>query len=207
MKSKQLYTLAKAILYPTLETLGFETKNGKYTRILNSGVVHLIALAKDPHGAETFMLMCGVDATQLKSEIHPNFGFMKHDGLYHLTPKGWDYNSGRWPCETEEEAHASIAALLPLILNVAIPYIASIATLSDVGDEINETRMPHLGWMKARLYMLDGDVSHAREAIERYAAYAALPRPWSSRGHRDEEIERAERIRHEIEAAANDRSK
>lgn len=203
MKSKQLYTLAKAILYPTLETLGFKTKNGKYTRILNSGVVHLIALAKDPHGAETFMLMCGVDATQLKSEIHPNFGFMKHDGLYHLTPKGWDYNSGRWPCETEEKAHASINALLSLILELAIPYFESITSLSDVANEINEVRMPGLVWMKARLYMLDGDIPRAREAIEHYAAWAAKPRNWGTKEHQREDMARAEQVRQEIEAAVS----
>lgn len=203
MKSKQVYKLAKEIWFPELELRGFVEGNGRYLRSLDSGVVHLIGVGKDPHGAESFRVMCGVDAIQLKDFTEDSYGYSKKDDLYHLTPKGWDYNSGRWPCETEEEARASLSALRSLILDLAMPYFAPIATLSDVGDEINETRMPHLGWMKARLYMLDGDIPRAQEAIEQYAAYAALPRPWISQAHRDEEIERAERMRREMEAAVS----
>lgn len=202
MKSKQLHALAKTLFSPSLRTLGFEIKNGRYTRILDTGVVHLIALAKDPHGAETFMLMCGVDAVPLREGTGLDYGFSKYDGLYHLTLKGWDYNSGRWPCATEEETRASLAALRSLILDLAIPYFEPITTLSDVGNEINETRMPHLGWMKARLYLLDGDIPRAREAIERYAVWAAKPRNWGTKENQQEDIARADEVRQEIEAAA-----
>lgn len=206
MKSKQVYKVANKMWIPHLGKIGFVERNGRYLRVCDSGVVHLIGIGKDPHGAETFRIMCGVDSVQIRKELSLDFGFLKNDGLYHLTPKGWDYNSGRWPCENEEEARASLAALLPLILDLALPYFEPIKTLSDVGNEINETRMPGLGWMKARLFMLDGDFSRARETIDRYAAWSAKPRNWGSKEHQREDIERAERVRQEIEAAANGRS-
>lgn len=198
--------MTKQLWFPELRPHGFCEQNGAFLRICDSGVVHQLALDKDPHGAETFGVMCGVDALQLRSEKHPDFGFYKNDCLYHLVPKGWDCNSGRWPCETEEKAHASINALLSLILELAIPYFESITSLSDVANEINEVRMPGLVWMKARLYMLDGDIPRAREAIERYAAWAAKPRNWGTKEHQREDMARAEQVRQEIEAAVSGKS-
>lgn len=202
MKAKQVYRIAKAIWLPALQPRGFAENNGEYFRLLDSGVVHLIGIGKDPHGAKTFRTVCGVDAKQLQNESRQYYGYKKKDCLYHLTPKGWDLNSGRWPCETEEETRASVNALLPLILDLAIPYFEPITTLSDVGDEINEVRMPHLLWMKARLLMLDGNIPRALKAIDDYEAYAKTPRPWMSQKHVLEEIERAAQVRAEIEAAA-----
>lgn len=201
MKSKALYRLARRTWYATLLVQGFTERNGAYLRIFDSGVVHQLALDKDPHGAETFRVMCGVDAVQLKEGAGPSYAFKKYDGLCHLTPKGWDYNSGRWPCETEDEACASLIALLPLVLELALPWLDPISTLSDVGNEINEVRNPGLGWMKARLYGLDGNFARACDAIERYAAWAAKPRNWGTRELQLEDLERAARIRQEIEEA------
>lgn len=206
MKSKQIYRIAKGIWVPILRPMGFAVRNGRYLRIHDSGVVQLIGIGMDPHGAGTFRVMCGVDSVQIREALGLDFAFLKADGLYHLTPSGWDYNSGRWPCETEEEALASLTMLRSLILELAIPYFDPITTLSHVGDEINETRMPHLGWMKAKLYLLDGDIPRARETIARYAAWAARPRNWGTQAHQQEDMERAERLRLEIEAAAGGRA-
>ncbi len=202
MKTKQIYRLSKEIWFSELGPRGFSKRNGRYLRNLDSGVIHLIGMAKDPHGAETFLVMCGVDAIQLREITGEECGYSKKDGLHHLIPGGWDYNSGRWPCETEEEARASLTALLPLILELAIPYFDPITTLSHVGDEINEVRMPHLGWMKARLYLLDGDIPRARAAIDNYAAYAATPKSFLPTEDIEQDIQRAGRIRQEIELAA-----
>lgn len=203
MKSKQLYKMAKEIWFPDLSMIGFIERNGRYLRFFDSGVVHLIGIGKDPHGAETFRAMCGVNSLQLHEGTDITIGLKKYDGLYHLIPNGWDSNSGRWPCETEEEARASLNSLLSLILELAIPYFESITSLSDVANEINEVRMPGLVWMKARLYMLDGDIPRAREAIERYAAWAAKPRNWGTKEHQREDMARAEQVRQEIEAAVS----
>ena len=193
--------MAKATWHVPLEDFG--CSNGTYSRILESGVVHQIAIDKDPHGAETFRLLCGVDAVPLKKGTGLEYGFKKYDGRVNLTPSGWGTSSGRWPCETEEEARASLNSLLSLILELAIPYFESITSLSDVANEINEVRMPGLVWMKARLYMLDGDIPRAREAIERYAAWAAKPRNWGTKEHQREDMARAEQVRQEIEAAVS----
>jgi hypothetical protein len=202
MKSKKLYKLAQEAWFPELKQHRFIEQNGRYIRILDSGVVHLLGIGMDPHGAETFRLMCGVDSVQIREDLELDFGFLKQDGLYHLTAKGWDYNSGRWPCETEEEARASLTSLWLLIVELALPYFEPITTLSDVGDEINEVRQPGLGWMKARLYLLDGDFASAYSAIEKYSTWAMKPRNWGSPGHQLEDIAVGERIRREIQAAA-----
>jgi len=194
--------MAKKIWFPHLHAHGFAERNGAYLQVLSSGVVRQFALNKDPHGAETFMVMCGVDAVPLKEGTGFDYSFKKHDGRYHLTPRGWDNNSGRWPCETEEQALASITALLPLILELAVPWLESITTLSQVGDEINEVSKPGLVWMKARLYMLDGDIPRAREAIDRYLVWAKKPRNWGTKEFQKEDIELGERIFDEIEDAA-----
>jgi len=196
--------MAKKIWFPHLHVHGFEERNGAYRQVLSSGVVRQFVLSKDPHGAETFMVMCGVDSVPRVEGTDLDYGFAKNDGLYHLTPRGWDYNSGRWPCETEEQAFASITALLPLILELAVPWLESITTLSHVGDEINEVKSPGLGWIKARLYMLDGNIPRAREVAEKYADYVEKPE------HRrillpediEEDKERAARILAEVEEAA-----
>ena len=200
MRRRQIVRMVKEIWFPELKNRGFSDNKGEYIRRLDSGVVHLIGIGKDPHGAETFRVMCGVDAVQLKEECG-SFGYTKYDGLLNLTPKGWDTSSGRWPCGTEEETRASLSTLRSLILDLAIPYFAPIITLSDVGDEFNETGMPHLGWMKARLYLLDGDIPRARAAIENYAAWAAKPRYWVTKSTQQEGIARSIRLREEIDAA------
>ncbi|MBI1320987.1 MAG: hypothetical protein GC168_18840 [Candidatus Hydrogenedens sp.] len=200
LPAKKVYREARKIWKPELKPAGFVEKDGRYYRTLDSGVVHLIGIGKDPHGGETFRVMCGVDALPLKEEVG-GFGYMKHDGLMHLTPKGWDLNSGRWPCITEEETKASVDAILPLIRDLALPYLAPITTITDVGNEINETRKPGLGWMKARLFQLDGDLPRALETIERYAAWAAKPRNWGTKEHQQEDLARAARIRSDIEQA------
>ena len=202
VRAKQVYKFAEEVWYPELRSLGFAEKNGEYHRILDSGVVDLMAISKDPHGGETFQVMCGVDAMPLKEEVG-GFGYMKYDGLRHLTPKGWDNNSGRWPCVTEEETRSSVAALISLILDLALPYFAPITTLTDVAEEINEVREPDLLWMKARLLMLDRNISGARAAIEAYAEWAAKPRNWGTKESQRQDIERAEKVRTEIEAAAH----
>ncbi|MBI1320986.1 MAG: hypothetical protein GC168_18835 [Candidatus Hydrogenedens sp.] len=201
VKARQVYKFAKEAWFPELKPSGFAEKNGEYHRILDSGVVHLIGIGKDPHGGETFRVMCGVDALPLKEELG-GFGYMKYDGFMHLTPSGWDLNSGRWPCKTEAETRASVEVLLPLICELAIPYFAPIATLSDVANEINEKRMPHLLWLKARLLMLDRNIPGALNTIEKYQEFVTTPRPWMSKKHVQGEIDRAEQIRAEIEGVA-----
>lgn len=207
MKAKQIYKIAREVWLPELKALGFVEKNGRYLRILDSGVVNLIGIGKDPHGAETIRVMCGVDAVPLKEDTGLDYSFKKYDGLYHLTPKGWHYNSGRWPCETEAETRESITALLPLILDLALHYFAPITTLTDVGNEINEVRMPHLLWMKARLLILDRDIPGARAAIEKYAEWAKKHRNWGTKESQQEDIARGEQIQTEIEAAAQRRTR
>ncbi len=202
MKMKLLSRLAKQIWGSELCTHGFAERNGRYLRIINSGVVHLLTLAKDPHGGATFMVMCGVDATCFGVD-EDKYGFIKHQNFCHLTRKGWDSSSGRWPCETEEEAQESLIALRQLVLDLALPWLDAHTTLSSVGDEISEIGSPGMGWMKARLYMLDGDIPRAREAIERYAAWAAKPRNWGTKEHQREDMARAEQVRQEIEAAVS----
>ncbi len=204
MHSAALYRLAKEILFPLLKEHEFTERKGKYLRIFRSNVVHLIGLAKDPHGAETFMVMCGVDALALRDE-NGNFAYAKHDGCHHLTDSGWHYNSGRWPCATEEEGHASLLRIRILLHDLALPWLDQHETISSVADEIDDLGRPMLGWIKARLYMLDGDIPQAREAIERYAAWAAKPRNWGTKEYQQEDIARAEQVRQEIEAAANDK--
>lgn len=204
MKAKQIYKIANEIWLPELSRRGFEQKNGSYLRVLNSGVVHHIAIDKDPHGADTFRLLCGVDSVPIREETKTDFGFVKRDELYHLTPKGWDNNSGRWPCETEEESRASVHTLFPLICDLAIPYFAPITTLTDVGNEINELRRPQLLWVKARLLMLDGNIKGAQDSINKYEAYVTSARPWISQKHVEGEIARLTQVREALDDAARE---
>ena len=202
MKSKTLYSLAKELFLPTLKLKGFLENNGRFTRILDSGVVHIIGFGKDPHGAETFRVLIGLNATCFATKDHP-YGYIKYEDYCDLTKRGWDYNSGRWACETEEDARESLTAVWQLLHNLGIPWLDTHTTLSSVGDEISEVGSPGLGWMKARLYMLDGDLPRAREAIERYAAWATKPRNWGTNENQQEDISRAEQLRQEVEAAAS----
>lgn len=200
MKPQALYKLAREVLLPDLEPKGFVVTNGRYTRILDTGVIHLIGFGKDPHGAQTFRVLCGVNANCFAVEEHP-YGFIKHQNSCHLTRKGWDHNSGRWPCDSEEEARESLIAVRQLLLDLGIPWLDLHETLSSVADEISDIGSPGLGWMKARLYLLDGDFGRATEAIENYAAWAAKPRNWGTREFQMEDLALAERIRKEIEDA------
>jgi hypothetical protein len=119
----------------------------------------------------------------------------------HLTRNGWHYNSERWPCASEDEAQDSLTAVRELVVKLALPWLDPHTTLSSVAEEFNETRMPHLGWMKARLYLLDGNFVSAMAASENYTIWAAKPRNWGTREFQLEDIARAERIRQEIEEA------
>jgi len=199
MISRSFYKIAREILSPALKPLGFRVKTREYIRILESGVVHLIGISKDPHGAESFGVMCGVDAIQLKEENIPGFGYTKADNLNDLTNKGWDINSARWPCETEREARASLTQARRLILDLAIPWLDTHKTLSSVADEISIPAMSQIAWMKARLYALDGDFSRAYAAIDDYTEWAKQPRRWGTPEHQQEDIELAAKTRKEIE--------
>lgn len=201
MKSKGLYVLAKKILFNDLEPLGFQNHLGRYTRVLDSGVVHLLALAKDPHGAESFCVMCGVNATQISSRSTEQYGFFKRHDCQHLTPTGWHYNSGSWPCATEEETLRSLRDVRELVVHLALPWLDAHVTLSSVADEINALGMPPHNEMKMKLYLLDGDLPRARAALEDFAAWLANPPIWGDKTHLPEDIERLERMRQAIAAA------
>lgn len=201
MTSKKLYSIARQILYPDLEKRGFRNHLGRYTRVLGSGVVHLMALAKDPHGAESFCVMCGVNATQIGNGPTPSYGFFKRGDQSHLTREGWSGNSGRWPCSAAEQALGSLRDVRELLVHLALPWLDAHVTLSSVADEINERRMPPHNEMKMKLYLLDGDLPRARAALEDFAAWLAKPPIWGDKTHLPEDIKRLERMRQAIAAA------
>ena len=199
MKATLLHKISKEMLYPDLKALGFCLKRPRYLRSLESGVVHLIDVAKDPHNAETFGVLCGVDAIQINNDSMTGLGYIKESNRIHLTTNGWNTNSARWPCETEKEARASLTQARHLILDLAIPWLDTHKTLSSVADEINIPAMILLGWMKAKLYALDGDFDRAYAAIDDYTEWAKQPRRWGTAEHQQEDIELAAKTRKEIE--------
>ncbi len=201
MKSKGMYTLARKSLFPVLKPVGFEEHLGAYTRLLESGVVHHIGLAKDPHGAESFLVMCGVDAEPIKGDGASVYGFFKRHDYNHLTPNGWELHSGCWPCATEEEAVKSLGEVRHLVVHLALPWLDAHVTLSSVADEINALGMPPHNEMKMKLYLLDGDLPRARAALEDFAAWLAKPPIWGGKTHFPKDIERLERMRQAIAAA------
>jgi len=164
MKQKALYQITKKVLYPCLEPLNFENHNGRYVRELDTGVLHIMGIAHDPHGQRTFRFMCGVDAMQINDSLDKfHAGFIKR--YPHLTKDGWYYNSGRWPCETEEEALESLGKVKELVLELALPWFDAHQTLSSVADEIYDDAQ---SVYKAKLYMLDGDKEKAEQTIKVY---------------------------------------
>jgi len=199
MKATLLHKICREMLYPDLKILGFCRKGSRYLRQIESGVMHLIDIGKDPHGAETFGVLCGVNAIQINEEPMIGVGYIKESNRIHLTINGWNTNSARWPCETEEEARASLTQARHLILDLAIPWLDTHKTLSSVADEINIPAMVLLGWMKAKLYALDGDFSRAYVAIDDYTEWAKQPRRWGTAEHQQEDIDLAAKTRKEIE--------
>lgn len=201
IKSKQIYRIARQVWGKGLSEVGFLEKNGEYRRALPSGVVHLIGIGKDPHGAESFRVLSGVNASLAAYEPSMQFGYIKFADQCHLTPKGWDINSGRWSCATEEDTRGSILKIWEKIRELAIPWLDRHKTLSSVAEEIDTRASPMHGWKKAKLYMLDGDFPRAHAAIAEYAAWAALPKSWLPEKAQKENMERAAQVLREIEEA------
>ncbi len=67
-------------------------------------------------------------------------------------------------------------------------------------------RMPHLGWMKAKLHALDKDFERARVEIASYAAYVAQPKSYLRRQDVEEDLRRAALVEQEISALAQQKT-
>jgi hypothetical protein len=102
---------------------------------------------------------------------------MAYIGGQHVTAKGWDINSGRWPCATDEEARQSLAQIRDLVPTLVEPWFQQFQTLSSVAAKMDTTH-PRQGLEKARLFLADGDRMTAAETLRQYLARLAAPKSW-----------------------------
>jgi len=131
--------------------------------------------------------------TQLGSTIGRHVPRPRDD--VHLTPDGWDYNSGCWPCDDESQALESLTTIKGMIDTHIEPRFQSKTTLSSLADEMNADRR---GIEMATLYRAEGDIERARQALMQYRERLEKPQSWADPKRVAADIKRVDSLLQEI---------
>jgi len=195
MKQRNLIKVALRVLGDPLQALGFLYDRGTYYREMSSGIMHLIGMGLDPHGSDEFRFMCGYNSRILHPDTKPrDMGYAGRDDV-HLTPDGWDYNSGCWPCDDESQALESLTTIKGMIDTHIEPRFQSKTTLSSLADEMNADRR---GIEMATLYRAEGDIERARQALMQYRERLEKPQSWADPKRVAADIKRVDSLLQEI---------
>jgi hypothetical protein len=164
--------LAHGVLGERFAGLGFAFDQGTYWRELSSGVIHLVMIGHDARTNKTFQVLCGLNARPIVGDA--NISSLGVVCGWHVTPRGWDCNSGRWSCTDRSSALKSLQTLRGLIDTLIEPWFTKHTRLSDVAAQMEEAR----GIQKAELYIADGDSAKARMALQALLQWLRKPKPW-----------------------------
>ena len=178
MKGSRFGKVIQEVLGPVMGPLDFTFEQKTFFRELPSDVLHLVGFEFDPRTTETFRVLCGANTRRIPfyASKHPSeMGFI---GAQHLTPTGWDINSGHWPCSDEQEARTSLAKIGALIPTVVEPWFEKHQTLSSVAEHM-DTQHPRQGLDKARLYLADGNLALAESTLHAFIEVLEHPKPWN----------------------------
>jgi hypothetical protein len=173
MKWSTLLTLARRLLDDAFAELEFQCDGGAYYRELASGVIQLVMIGPDARTDDSFQILCGLNS-RLICEDRPASSVGVVRG-WHLTARGWDCNSGRWPCADETTAFRSLTEIKALVGTLVLPWFQARTNSSSVADDISAEQD---GISKAKLYMADGDMGRAREALNVFRRRLGRPMPW-----------------------------
>jgi hypothetical protein len=172
--------------------LGFSLDKYTFCREINSGVIHLMSIGLDVRRSDSFHVLCGV-CTRLiyASEAPRNMG---HIGARHLTAKGWNCNSGHWPCSNEADARSSLIAIGALMPAIVEPWFQEHTSLSSVAEEEEE----RFGIDRARLYLADGKNQKAMEVLQKHLEYLLHTKAWMTPESRAKQEEEANNLLRQI---------
>ena len=173
MKQSHLLRLAFRALEKRFVALLFRYYEGCFYRELTSGVIHIVTIGLDARNNQTFQVLCGLNSRLISGE-----GEISHLGVIraaHVTPMGWDRNSGHWPCDDESTALESLSKIGLLIDSLIMPWFQERTTLSAMADELSAE---HDGLRKAKLYIADDNLGQARESLSTFRERLNKPMRW-----------------------------
>jgi hypothetical protein len=193
MKQRQLHALARQHLDDCLLPLDFAASSGTYHRELRSRVIQIILIGLDARTNDTFQVLCGLNARLVSGEADPKS--MGVFGGQHLTPHGWDCNSGRWPCENEKVACESFQRIRVLVKDQIEPWFRNRDSLSTLADSMN---IDQHGLHMAALYRAENHLDRAVQSLHDYRERLCHPKPWDDSAELDEQLGEVDRLLQEL---------
>lgn len=177
MKESGFTRIIREELGAPLRKRNFEYEKNTFFRELPSSVIHLIGLEFDPHVTDTFRVICGANTRRIEFYAQMPPRGLAFIGGQHLTPSGFDINSGHWPCANEREARTSLIEVLELIPAFVEPWFETHQTLSSVAAEM-DTQHPRQGLDKAKLFLADDNLPKAVDTLQQFLQRLDSPKPW-----------------------------
>lgn len=189
MKQKALFTLAERELRDEFALFEFGFEQGSFYRELPTGLIHLAMFGLDPRTTESFRLLCGVTARMMYEGA--KVSAMGAVISQHITPTGWDRNSGCWPCKDQSAALQSLAKIKVMIGSLMEPWFRRYTKLTSLANEMNTDQS---GLWKAKLYLAEEDPANARKTLGEYRQRLSQPKPWDDLNHLAREIQEVDAL-------------